>query len=94
MESLLSGDPVFQPEEVNPEGLSLVQMPSMSCLHIEVNVVINGIETMLYHRVPRLPNGGVPGSFIMVTVLMRLFRVVRPKRGAHFYCSKGYFVLP
>jgi len=40
-------------------------MPGMPRLHIEVNVVINRIEAMLYHRVPRLPDRSVPGSFVV-----------------------------
>ena len=69
-------------------------MPGVPCLYIKVNVVVNRIEAMLYHRVPRLPNGSVPGSFSMVAVLLGLFRVVRPKRDAHFIGSKGYLLLP
>jgi hypothetical protein len=69
-------------------------MPDVSSLYIQVNVVINCIEAMLYHRVPRFPNGGVPGSFTIVAVFMGLFRMISPKRGAHFLVAKATYSYP
>jgi hypothetical protein len=69
-------------------------MPGMPCLNIEVNVVIYSIEAMLYHRVPRFPNGGVPGSFTMVAIFQGLFRIIRPKRGAHSSVAKVTYSYP
>ena len=63
-------------------------MPGVSRLYIEINVVVYRIEAMLYHRVPRFPYGCVPGSFTMVAIFPRLFRIISPKRGAHFSVAK------
>ena len=69
-------------------------MPDVSRLHIKINVVVNGIETMLYHRIPRFPKGRVPGSFAMVAIFPGLFRIISPKRGAHFSVAKATYSYP
>ncbi len=52
-----------------PHALGLVEMKRVSSCHIQVNVVVNGIEAVFDDWVPGLAHWCVPAAPIMVVSL-------------------------
>ena len=60
--------PIFQATNIFSHSLRLLQVMGLTCAHVEVNMIIDGIKAMLNDWVPRLSNRCIPTTSVLSVV--------------------------